>query len=175
METLTDRPYGQLIYLIRGHKVMLSTDLARLYEVPAGALIQAVKRNKDRFPEDFMFKLSPEETENWKSQFVISNLSFKMGLRKSPYAFTEQGVAMLSSVLKSPRAIRINIAIMRVFVKIRQTLALHKELSGKLDSLERRIAGHDADIRTIFQAISELGKIDDKPRRGIGFKPEGRR
>jgi hypothetical protein len=105
------------ILVIRGHKVLLDRDLAELYGVSTGALNQAVKRNRKRSPEDFMFQLSPVEFENWKSQIVISNSAAKMGVRKRPYAFTEQGVAMLSSVLHSDRAIEVNIAIMRVFVR----------------------------------------------------------
>ena len=120
----------QLIFLIRGHKVMLSTDLAGLYGVEPRALTQAVKRNRERFPEDFMFQLTEKEFQNLKSQIVISSWG---GMRRAkPYAFTEQGVAMLSSVLRSKRAAQVNIEIMRAFVRLRQTLAAHKELDQKL-------------------------------------------
>src|SRR5262249_55210642 len=126
------------ILLLRGQKVMLDRDLARLYGVPTGVLNQAVSRNQSRFPPDFMFQLDAEEFENWKSQFVISNSGAKMGLRKRPFAFTEQGVAMLSSVLRSPRAIAVNIAIMRAFVRLRELLATHKDLARKLAELESK-------------------------------------
>jgi hypothetical protein len=128
----------QAILLIRGQKVMLDRDLAALYGVPTGVLNQAVKRNRKRFPPDFMFQLSREETDNWKSQIVISNSGIKMGLRRRPHAFTEQGVAMLSSVLNSDRAIDVNVAIMRAFVRLRDMLATHKDLSQKLDAMEKK-------------------------------------
>jgi hypothetical protein len=125
------------IFLLRSQKVMLSVHLAELYQVEPRVLIQAVKRNIDRFPGDFMFQLSKEEFANLKSQFVISSWG---GLRRStPYAFTEQGVAMLSSVLRSKRAIQVNIEIMRAFVKLRQILASHSELARKLESLEKNL------------------------------------
>ncbi len=116
------------IYFIRGYKVMLDIDLAKLYQVETRALNQAVRRNRNRFPADFMFQLNEKEFKNWMSQIVISNPTAKMGLRKRPYAFTEQGVAMLSSVLKSKRAIAVNIAIMRVFARLRRLLANHADL-----------------------------------------------
>ena len=124
------------ILLIRGEKVLLDRDLADLYQVETRVLIQAVKRNIGRFPTDFMFQLSTKELERWRSQFVMSNPAAKMGLRRRPsYAFTEQGVAMLSSVLHSERAVDVNIEIMRAFVQLRQMLASHKELAHKLDAL----------------------------------------
>jgi len=124
------------IYVIRGHKVMLSTHLAELYQVEPRALVQALKRNADRFPEDFMFQLSSEEMANLKSQIVIS--SWGGSRRAAPYAFTEQGVAMLSSVLKSKRAIAVNIAIVRAFVRLRQFLATHRALAAKLEAMEKK-------------------------------------
>jgi hypothetical protein len=157
----------QKIYLIRGHKVMLSTTLAELYDVEVRALVQAVKRNIERFPEDFMFQLTQREFQNLKSQIVIS--SWGGARRANPYAFTEQGIAMLSSVLKSKRAIQVNIAIMRAFVRLRGILSAHKEHSYKLDQLERKIEKHDAEIRSIFQAIRQLMSPPDKPKRRIGF------
>src|SRR5882724_11512935 len=114
------------IYLIRGQKVMLDSDLAELYQVETRALNQAVRRNLDRFPEDFMFQLSEQELENWRSQIVMSNPTSRMGLRRPPYAFTEHGVAMLSSVLNSVRAVQMNILIIRAFVQLRELLATHK-------------------------------------------------
>jgi hypothetical protein len=139
------------IYMLRGHKVMLSTDLADLYEVEPRALVQAVKRNIERFPEDFMFQLSREEFDNLKSQTVISSWG---GLRRAtPYAFTEQGVAMLSSVLRSKRAVMVNVEIMRAFVRLRQMLAAHADLARKLASLEKK---YDAQFKVVFDAIREL-------------------
>jgi len=133
------------ILLIRGHKVMLSTDLAELYGVEPRILVQAVKRNITRFPQDFMFQLSKEEFSNLKSQVVISSWG---GLRRAPpYAFTEQGVAMLSSVLRSKRAIQVNIEIMRAFVRLRQILASNKELAKRLDELEKK---YDAQFKVVF-------------------------
>ncbi|MCL5238377.1 MAG: ORF6N domain-containing protein, partial [Nitrospirae bacterium] len=132
------------IYIIRGHKVMLSNDLAELYDVEPKVLIQAVKRNIDRFPEDFMFQLTNQEFVNLKSQIVTSSWG---GIRRAtPYAFTEQGVAMLSSVLRSKQAVLVNIAIMRAFVKLREILSTHKELAHKLAQLERKMEKHDDEI-----------------------------
>ena len=141
------------ILLIRGHKVMLDTDLAALYQVPTGALNQAVRRNLDRFPEDFMFQLNNAELANWRSQIVISNPAAKMSLRRSPYAFTEQGVAMLSSVLKSKRAVAVNIAIMRSFVRLRQILATHKELAERLAVMEKK---YDHRFKVVFTFCGSL-------------------
>ena len=155
------------IFVIRGQKVMLSAHLAKLYDVEVRALIQAVKRNRGRFPKDFMFQLTLEEYEILKSQIVIS--SWGGTRRANPYAFTEQGVAMLSSVLKSERAIRINIAIMRAFVKIREMLSTNKELAQKLRELESRLEKHDADIHNIFDAIRRLMAVHEKPKQQIGF------
>ena len=144
----------QSIHLIRGHKVLLDKDLAPLYGVTTSNFNKAVRRNSDRFPRDFMFQLTREEAERLRFQFGI----LKRGhhFKYMPYVFTEQGVAMLSSVLNSPRAIQVNIAIMRVFVRLRETLSLHKELAHKLADLERKIEGHDEHIRTLFDAIRQL-------------------
>jgi DNA-binding PadR family transcriptional regulator len=162
----------QRIFMIRGHKVMLDRDLAKLYGVRTMVLNQAVKRNISRFPKDFMFQLSKEEMENWISQIVISNKE-KMGIRRKPYAFTEQGVAMLSSVLNSERAVQVNIAIMRAFVKLRQILSINKELAYKLAELERKIEKHDANIQAIFEAIRKLmAPPPIKPKPQIGFHPD---
>ena len=140
---------AEKIFLIRGQKVMLDRDLAKLYGVATKVFNQAVKRNIRRFPDDFMFQLNKEEFEDWRSQIVTSNISAKMGLRRCPYVFTEQGVAMLSSVLNSDRAIKVNIQIMRVFVKIREYLAAHKDVLKKLEE-------HDKQIKTIFGVINKL-------------------
>ena len=158
------------IYLQRGRKVMLDADLAELYQVPTKALNQAVRRNLDRFPEDFMFQLSKDELRNWKSQIVTSNPGTKMGLRKPPLAFTEQGVAMLSSVLKSKRAVQVNIVIMRAFVKLREVMAGHKDLALKIDELERKYKKHDKALQVVFETIKNLLKPPATGlRRPIGF------
>jgi len=159
------------IFLIRGLKVILDSDLAELYGVRTKALKQAVRRNAKRFPHDFMFELTKEEFENWRSQFVTSNRD-KMGLRYRPMAFTEQGVAMLSSVLNSERAIEVNIAIMRVFVRLREMMATHKELAFKLIELEERLEGHDEQIQNIFEAIRRLMTAPEPARKKIGFVNE---
>ncbi len=158
---------SQSILLIRGHKVMLSTDLAELYGVEPRVLVQAVKRNIERFPEDFMFQLNDQEFENLKSQIVTSSWG---GLRRAaPYAFTEQGVAMLSSVLRSDRAVHVNIEIMRAFVRLRQLLATNVELARKLAALERK---YDAQFKVVFDAIRELmTPPEPKKKRPVGFGP----
>ena len=154
------------ILLIRGQKVMLSMHLAELYEVEPRVLVQAVKRNIERFPEDFMFQLNAEEFANLKSQFVISSWG---GIRTTPYAFTEQGVSMLSSVLRSSRAIQVNIAIMRAFVQLRQMLASNAELSRKLAALEKN---YDIKFKAVFEAIRQLmSPSEPKKKRPIGFAP----
>jgi hypothetical protein len=144
------------IFLIRGHKVMLDADLADLYGVKTKGLKQAVRRNIERFPKDFMFELSEEEHSNLRSQFVTSSSAQWGGTRYKPMAFTEQGVAMLSSILRTKRAIEVNIAIMRVFVRLREMMATHKELAFKLIELEERLEGHDEQIQNIFEAIRQL-------------------
>ena len=159
----------QRIFLIRGHRVMLSPHLAELYGVEARTLVQAFKRNVDRFPEDFAFQLSGKEYENLKSQFVIS--SWGGARRANPYAFTEQGIAMLSSVLRSKQAIQVNIAIIRVFVKLRRLISSHKELTNKLSQLEQKISKHDEEIQLIFKIIKQLMNppVEKRPKRQIGF------
>ncbi len=153
------------ILLIRRQKVMLDADLAELYEVETKELNRAVRRNASRFPEDFMFQLSEQEYEGLRCQFGTSNEG-RGGRRYTPYAFTEQGVAMLSSVLRSPRAVLVNIAIMRAFVKLREMLASHKDLARRLEEMESR---YDAQFKAVFDAIRELMKPPEKPRRRIGF------
>jgi hypothetical protein len=156
----------QAIIMVRGQRVILDRDLAELYRVETRTLKQAVRRNAARFPEDFMFVLTAEEFKNWRSQFVISN-SDRMGLRHAPMAFTEQGVAMLSSVLNSERAIRVNIAIMRAFVQLRQILASHEDLRRKLSELEKK---YDSQFKVVFDAIRQMMTPADPPRKEIGFK-----
>jgi len=155
------------ILLIRGKKVMLDSDLAGLYGVTTKRLNEQVRRNRGRFPEDFMFQLNPKEFESLRSQFVISK--GKGGRRYPPYAFTEQGVAMLSSVLNSTRAIRVNITIMRVFIRLRQMTAGYRALAANLVELEERIQDHDVQIKDIFQAIRQLMIPPEKAKRKIGF------
>jgi hypothetical protein len=154
------------IYMIRGEKVMLDRDLAGLYGVGTHVLKQAVRRNKDRFPEDFMFVLNPTEFRDWRSQFVISKADRK-GLRHPPMAFTEQGVAMLSSVLRSKRAITVNIEIMRAFVKLRQMLTSNAELARRLDELESK---YDKQFKVVFTAIRQLMATPVRDRQEIGFR-----
>ena len=155
------------IWIVRGLRVMLDADLATLYDVPTKVLLQAVKRNATRFPEDFMFQLGAEEFATLRSQTVTSN---RGGRRYLPYVFTEQGVAMLSSVLRSERAIAVNIEIMRAFVKLREWLSTNKELARKLDELERRIASHDQAIAGVLDAIRHLmSPPQERKRRPIGF------
>lgn len=157
------------IILIRGKRVMLDRDLANMYGVKTKVLNQAVKRNIGRFPDDFMFRLNKKEFEDWRSQFVTSK-SDKKGLRRAPYAFTDYGILMLSSVLNSERAIQVNIAIMRVFVKLREMLSAHEQLTDKLTELERKIGRHDKDILMIFEAIKQLMRPKEEARKVIkGF------
>ena len=163
------------IFVIRGHKVMLDRDLAGLYGVSTKAFNQAVKRNIKRFPDDFMFRLTWKEVHPLRSQFVtLKDIQGEPGKRGRhikylPYAFTEQGVAMLSSVLKSERAIQVNIAIMRAFVRLREILSTNKKLACRLAELERRMEKKDEEIIAIFEAIRQLMKPPEKPKRQIGF------
>ena len=156
------------IFLVRGYKVMLSPQLAKLYGIETKVLVQSVQRNRDRFPEDFMFQLTDEEFKNLKSQIVTSSWG---GVRRAnPYAFTEQGVAMLSSVLRSQRAVQVNIQIMRAFVRLRQMVITHKEFALKLAELEQQVSQHEGNIRMIFEAIKQLmSPPPDPPKRKIGF------
>lgn len=157
------------IYVIRDHKVMLDVDLARLYQVETKNLNKAVKRNVDRFPADFMFQLTPEESDALRFQSGTSKAG-RGGRRYMPYAFTEQGVAMLSSVLRSKRAVLVNVEIMRAFVKLRRLLETHKDLARKLAEMEKT---YDAKFQTVFAAIRQLMsdplRLPSPPRRKIGF------
>jgi len=152
------------ILVLRSLKVMLDDDPARLYGVPTRALVQAVKRNIARFPQDFMFQLNSDEFAILRSQIVTSRWG---GRRYAPYAFTEQGIAMLSSVLNSDRAIAVNIEIMRAFVRLREMVASHKELAKKLEQLEKK---YDAQFKVVFDAIHALLEPPKKPKRRIGFE-----
>lgn len=152
------------IYFLRGQKVMLSSDLAVLYAVPARALVQAVKRNKARFPPDFMFQVDPQEARILKSQTVIS--SWGGARRALPYAFTEQGIAMLSSVLRSKRAVQVNVAIMRAFLQLRAMLATHEDLRRKIDEMEKR---YDSQFHAVFATLRQMLETPIPAKRQIGF------
>ena len=156
------------ILLLRGHKVLVDRDLAELYQVPVKVLNQAVKRNLSRFPEDFMFQLTTEESNFLRSQNVTLKPGRGRHRKYRPFAFTEQGVAMLSSVLRSQRAIQVNIEIMRAFVRLRQMLASNTELARKLDALERK---YDAQFKVVFDAIRQLMAPPEAKKRRIGFLP----
>ena len=156
------------ILLVRGKKVMLDRDLALLYKVPTRRLNEQVKRNIERFPKDFMFQLTKEEFGNWRSQIAMSN-SKKMGIRRKPYAFTEQGVAMLSSVLNSKVAIQVNIQIMRTFTRLKEIIMSHKGLQRKIEDMERK---YDQQFKVVFDAIKQLLIPPEKPKRRMGFHSE---
>jgi phage regulator Rha-like protein len=159
----------QKIFLIRGHKVMLDSDLAKLYGVAPKRLNEQVKRNKKRFPRDFMFQLTKEEDESLRSQFATLKSGRGKHRKYRPYVFTEQGVAMLSSVLNSERAIQVNIEIMRTFTKLRTMLAEHKDLKRKLTALEKK---YDKQFKIVFEAIYELMEPPAKKKSKIGFRRE---
>lgn len=173
---LTTRPIESLIHVMRGQKVMVDADLAALYGVQTGALNQAVRRNMERFPEDFAFRLSKTEFEDWKSHSVISNPSAKMGLRQAPFVFTQEGVAMLSAVLRSDRAVQMSIAIVRTFVRMRELMAANKEIAARVDKLER---SHDRtasvievlveDIDRLAREVKEMKALPPVTKRRIGF------
>jgi hypothetical protein len=189
-QALSIEVIATIILFIRGQKVMLDKDLADLYGVATKKLIQAVKRNTSRFPSDFVYHLTRQEVANLRSQIVTSKIepfttqgdsnlksqiaiSSRGGRRYLPYAFTEQGVAMLSSVLNSQRAIRVNIAIMRAFVKLRELLLTHKDLAEKIAELEKKYANHDDKIQLIFEAIRKLLEPPpEPPKRPIGFSKD---
>ncbi len=158
------------IFIVRGQRIMIDSDLAALYGVTTFNLNKSVKRNLDRFPVDFMFRLTQKEAAALRFQIGISKRTGRGGRRFLPYAFTEQGVAMLSSVLRSKRAAQVNVAIMRAFVNLRRLARAHDEWSSKLDRLERMVKKHDLDIRGIFEAMRELMVPPEEPRRKIGFE-----
>src|SRR6059058_6222952 len=166
-ELVLNQQVAKVIRVIRGEKVLLDFDLAPLYGVTTGNLNKAMRRNRERFPSDFMFQLTAAEAESLIFQFGIAK--GRGGRRYRPYAFTEQGVAMLSSILKSERAVKVNIAIMRAFVKLRQTLESNRELARKFSQLEQRLGKHDKEIAAIIDAIRQLMAPPEKPKREIGF------
>jgi hypothetical protein len=165
-ELLPAAQISHRIYFVRGTRVMLDADLALLYGVTTSSLNQAVQRNRERFPEDFMFRLRKSETRILRSQFVISNNPGRGGRRYAPFVFTEQGVAMLSSVLRSERAVQVNIAIMRAFLKIRAMLATHEDLRRKIDEMEK---SYDAKFHAVFATLRQMLETPIPPRRQIGF------
>lgn len=154
------------IYLIRSKKVILDRDLSELYGVKTKRLKEQVRRNIERFPIDFMFELTKEELTNWRSQFATSNQDI-MGLRVPPFAFTEHGVLMLSSVLRSERAVQVNIQIMRAFTKLRKMLFTHGELKQKIESMEKK---YDQQFKIVFDAIKQLLETEETPKKKIGFR-----
>jgi len=161
-----ERVAGKIL-LIRGKKVILARDLAELYGVETKVLNQAVKRNAERFPEDFMFELNQKEFENLRSQFVTSSLVTHGGERYLPMAFTEHGILMLSSVLKSERAILVNIQIVRTFVKLREMLSSHREITEKIEQMEKK---YDKHFKIVFDTLRQLLKEEEKPKNKIGFR-----
>ena len=167
---LAAKPIENQIFLVRGQKVLLDADLAALYGVEVRALNQAVKRNKERFPPDFVFQLTAEENDLLKSQTVTSKSS-RGGRRYAPYAFTEHGAIMAACVLNSPRAVEMSIFVVRAFLRLHETLATHKLLAAKLAELEQRLETHDHKIVAIIKAIHELAMPPEKPIRQIGFRP----
>jgi len=168
---ISDEVVTSKILTIRGHKVMLDFDLADLYQVQTGRLNEQVKRNIDRFPEDFMFQLTGNEWKSLRSQFAISK--GKGGRRYLPYAFTEHGVLMRSSVLNSERAIQVNIQIMRIYTRLKGMLMDHKDILLKLEKLERNVSKHDENFRTVFIYLKELLNPKTEPMRRIGFRRKG--
>ncbi|MBK7142871.1 MAG: ORF6N domain-containing protein [bacterium] len=157
------------IYLIRGQKVMIDNDLANLYDVPTKRLNEQVRRNRERFPADFMFQLTTEEAENLRSQIATSSLGYG-GRRHLPYAFTEHGALMLASVLKSERAVQTSICVVRAFTRLRKLIATHVDLERKLTALEQK---YDSQFRSVFEAIRQLMVPPPTPKRQIGFREHG--
>jgi len=162
---VTSQQIAGRIFFLRSARVLLDSDLAKLYGVRTAALNQAVQRNKERFPEDFMFQVNDRDAESLRSQLVISKKG-KGGRRYAPYAFTEQGVAMLSSVLRSARAVQVNIAIMRTFVRLREMLATNQKLRRKIEDMEKQ---YDTKFQIVFATIESMLEEEEGPKRGIGF------
>lgn len=165
--SIPDEALMNKIRLVNGTKVMLDSDLAELYQVETKVLNQAVKRNSERFPDDFMFQLADEQWKNLKSQNVTSSWG---GRRTLPYVFTEQGVAMLSSVLNSSVAINVNIQIIRVFTKMREMLLTHKDLLLEMEEIRKKVSGQDEKIELIFSYLKQFIREQEKPRKAIGYK-----
>jgi hypothetical protein len=160
---------GTRIILVHGQKVLIDADLAALYGVQTRVLNQAVKRNRERFPSDFMFRLSPKELSIWRSQFVMSNLAAKMALRRPPFAFTEHGALMAATVLSSPRAIQASLYVVRAFIRLRDFLARHHDIARTLGEHGKRLTGHDTAIVELMAAVRRLMASPGPKRRPIGF------
>jgi hypothetical protein len=169
LSTLPEETIINKIYQIRGQKIMIDRDLAELYGLEAKRLKEAVRRNIERFPDDFMFEMTNEEFQIWRTQFATSK-SDRMGLRHAPFCFTEQGVTMLSCVLNSKKAIETNIRIIRVFTKMREMLLTHKDILLKLEQFEKQIVRNSEDIQLIFKALQQFMNPTQGPRRQIGYK-----
>lgn len=169
LELIATPAIEKRIFVVRERQVMLDEDLADLYGVETKRLVQQVKRNLERFPEDFMFQLEKSETEALRSQIATSNIG-RGGRRYAPYVFTEQGVAMLSGVLRSDRAIAVNIEIMRAFVELRRAASSYVAIERRLEEIERGLAGHDEQLRQIFMSLRQLISPPERPRRPVGFR-----
>ena len=167
--TIPEEIITSKIYLIRGQKIMLDRDLAELYGVETKRLKEAVRRNKERFPDDFMFEMSKEELQNWRTHFATSK-EVKKGLRYAPFCFTEQGVAMLSSVLNSPRAIAVNIRIIRIFTKIREAFTDNLNLKLEIEEIKKKLSNQSKNIELVFNYLDELVERKNKPKNKIGYK-----
>jgi hypothetical protein len=170
--TAVSLPIEQLIHVVRGQRVIIDADLAALYGVTTKAMLQAVQRNIRRFPGDFMFRFSDAELKNWRSQIVTSNPAAKMGLRRPPYAFTEHGVAMLSTMLRSDRAITMSIAVIRAFVRLRELMAAHKDIAVRGEKLER---GQKQAASVIEILAQDIGRLGQKFERITAPSPYGKR
>jgi hypothetical protein len=172
--TISGQVIAEKIYRIRGHRVMLDSDLAEMYEVETKVLKQAVRRNLIRFPDDFMFELTKEESEVLRSQFVTSKTEHRGGSRYLPFCFTESGVAMLSSILNSERAIAVNIQIIRIFVRLRQLLADNTDLRLEIEKIKNKLDNQDKNMEIVFRYLDELleAKHNPQPRRRIGYKSD---
>jgi len=168
-KTLPDAVIVSKIYVIRGQKVMIDRDLAELYGVDTKALKQAVRRNAERFPDDFMFEMTEKEFKRWSKEHLTLSADI-IGLRYAPFCFTEQGVTMLSCVLSSRQAIDVNIKIIRIFAKMREMMLTHKDILLKMEKLEKNLMQHDGDIKVIFDYMKELLEPASGPMRRIGFK-----
>jgi len=171
-KTLPDEVIASKIFVVRKQKVMIDRDLAALYGVETRALKQAVRRNADRFPDDFMFEMTSKEFKVWRKENITSTDDM-MGLRHAPFCFTEQGVTMLSCVLSSKKAIEVNIRIIRIFTRMREMLFTHKDILLKLEKLEKHVMQHDEDVQVIFDYMRELLEPEAGPMRKIGFKRTG--
>jgi len=169
--SVADEAIMNKIFMVRGQKVMIDRDLADLYEVETKRLKEAVRRNLNRFPKDFMFAMNKKEFANWRTQFATSSKD-KQGLRYAPFCFTEQGVTMLACVLNSKRAIDVNIQIIRIFTRMKEMLLTNKDILIQMQKVEKKLTEHDEDIRLIFEYMKKLLSPPQEPRRRIGFKPD---